>query len=34
MLKLSGKGVVGIREEILLSEGHIYQSAVPKQTSD
>lgn len=34
VLKLSGKEVVGIREEILLSEGHVSQSAVPEQTSD
>lgn len=34
VLKLSGKEVVGIREEILLSEGHVSQSAVPEQTSN
>lgn len=34
VLKFSGKKVVGIREEILLSEGHVSQSAVPEQTSN
>lgn len=34
VLKLSVKEVVGMREEILLSGGHVSQPAVPEQTSD
>lgn len=34
VFKLSVKEVVGMREEILLSGGHVSQSAVPEQTSD